>query len=39
MWRVPANERPRDPDEQVRWLYDWWQRLDAWLDAEGEATP
>jgi 1-acyl-sn-glycerol-3-phosphate acyltransferase len=39
MWRVPPGERPRDPDEQVRWLYDWWQRLDDWLDAAGEPTP
>jgi 1-acyl-sn-glycerol-3-phosphate acyltransferase len=39
MWRVPADERPSDPDEQVRWLYDWWRRLDEWLDAEGEPLP
>ena len=36
IWRVPASERPQDPDDQVRWLYDWWQRIDAWLGAHGE---
>jgi 1-acyl-sn-glycerol-3-phosphate acyltransferase len=39
MWRVPAGERPRDPDEQVRWLYDWWRQLDDWLEAQGEPRP
>ena len=36
MWRVPASERPQDPDEQVRWLYDWWKRIDEWLKEQGE---
>ncbi|HEX6873745.1 MAG TPA: hypothetical protein VF163_21810 [Micromonosporaceae bacterium] len=30
-WRVPAAEVPRDRDELVRWLYDWWERIDAWI--------
>jgi 1-acyl-sn-glycerol-3-phosphate acyltransferase len=32
-WRVPAAEVPRtlDQDAQVRWLYDWWQRIDDWI--------
>jgi 1-acyl-sn-glycerol-3-phosphate acyltransferase len=30
-WRVPASEVPRDRDEVVRWLYDWWERIDAWI--------
>ena len=32
-WRVPAAEVPRalDPDGQIRWLYDWWQRIDDWI--------
>jgi hypothetical protein len=29
---VPAPEVPRDRDEVVRWLYDWWERIDAWID-------
>lgn len=39
MWVVPADERPKDPDDQVQWLYDWWRRIDAWVDAQGEETP
>ena len=32
-WRVPVGEVPRDADyeSQVQWLYDWWQRIDAWI--------
>jgi len=32
-WRVPAAEVPRGrpEQEQVRWLYDWWARIDAWI--------
>ncbi len=32
-WRVPADEVPRaaDHEAQVRWLYDWWARIDAWI--------
>lgn len=36
MWLAPAAERPTDPDEQVKWLYDWWKRLDEWVEAQGE---
>jgi 1-acyl-sn-glycerol-3-phosphate acyltransferase len=36
MWLVPSGDRPRDPDEQVRWLYDWWKRLDDWVAKQGE---
>jgi 1-acyl-sn-glycerol-3-phosphate acyltransferase len=35
-WRVPAADVPRDRDAQVRWLYDWWARIDAWI---GENRP
>jgi 1-acyl-sn-glycerol-3-phosphate acyltransferase len=30
-WRVPHDEVPRE--EQVDWLYDWWKRIDDWVDA------
>lgn len=36
MWLAPAAQRPKDPDEQVRWLYEWWKRLDDWVEARGE---
>jgi 1-acyl-sn-glycerol-3-phosphate acyltransferase len=30
-WRVPAAEVPRDRDQVVPWLFDWWERIDAWI--------
>jgi 1-acyl-sn-glycerol-3-phosphate acyltransferase len=30
-WRVPAAEVPRERDEVVRWLYEWWERIDTWI--------
>jgi 1-acyl-sn-glycerol-3-phosphate acyltransferase len=34
MWLEPAAKRPEDPDAQVRWLYDWWKRLDEWIEQQ-----
>lgn len=36
MWLAPVDERPSDPDALVEWLYGWWQRLDDWVEAQGE---
>jgi 1-acyl-sn-glycerol-3-phosphate acyltransferase len=37
-WLVPAAEVPRgDPEEQVEWLYGWWERIDDWIE-EHRAT-
>jgi 1-acyl-sn-glycerol-3-phosphate acyltransferase len=35
-WRVRASEVPRgdDHDSQVRWIYDWWERMATWISAE-----
>jgi 1-acyl-sn-glycerol-3-phosphate acyltransferase len=35
-WRVPAADVPRaaDHEAQVRWLYDWWQRIDSWITSQ-----
>jgi 1-acyl-sn-glycerol-3-phosphate acyltransferase len=32
-WRVPFDQVPRSAqhEAQVKWLYDWWQRIDAWI--------
>jgi len=32
-WRVRSDEVPRavGRDAQVRWLYDWWERVDGWI--------
>jgi 1-acyl-sn-glycerol-3-phosphate acyltransferase len=42
-WRVPAAEVPRAAgrDAQLDWLYDWWERLSAWIESEnaGSAEP
>jgi 1-acyl-sn-glycerol-3-phosphate acyltransferase len=40
-WRVPAGEVPRSQDHeaQVRWLYDWWQRIDEWVSRHRPGEP
>jgi 1-acyl-sn-glycerol-3-phosphate acyltransferase len=38
LWLAPAAERPGDPQAQVKWLYDWWKRLDDWVETQGEET-
>lgn len=30
-WRIPAAEVPRDRDELIEWLYEWWAKIDAWI--------
>src|SRR6266536_208752 len=37
-WRVPATEVPHGREAQVRWLYDWWARIDEWV-AENRPVP
>jgi Acyltransferase len=39
-WRVPAEDVPRtvSREAQITWLYDWWQRIDAWITAENPVT-
>jgi 1-acyl-sn-glycerol-3-phosphate acyltransferase len=34
-WRVPFDQVPRTVghEAQVKWLYDWWQLIDAWITA------
>jgi len=31
-WSVPPEEVPVDEDDRVAWLYDWWARIDAWIE-------
>ena len=43
-WRVSHGEVPRSADReaQVRWLYDWWERIDSWISVNrpgDAATP
>ena len=34
-WLARAATRPRDPQDQIDWLYAWWKRIDEWIDALG----
>lgn len=31
-WRIPAAEVPRGRDAQIDWLFEWWQRIDQWVE-------
>ena len=31
-WRVPAAEVPREQEALIDWLYEWWARIDKWID-------
>jgi 1-acyl-sn-glycerol-3-phosphate acyltransferase len=31
-WSVDPEEIPAGEQERVTWLYDWWARIDAWID-------
>jgi 1-acyl-sn-glycerol-3-phosphate acyltransferase len=39
-WRAPAADVPRaaSHEAQVAWLYDWWERIDAWITAVNAAA-
>jgi 1-acyl-sn-glycerol-3-phosphate acyltransferase len=32
-WRVSRAEIPSDKDARIDWLFDWWERIDVWIDA------
>lgn len=38
-WRVPADEVPRDRDAQIKWLYDQWELIDAWIADQRTSAP
>jgi 1-acyl-sn-glycerol-3-phosphate acyltransferase len=31
-WSVPPEEVPAGDEERVAWLYDWWARIDSWIE-------
>ncbi|WP_374976343.1 1-acyl-sn-glycerol-3-phosphate acyltransferase [Microbacterium trichothecenolyticum] len=35
-WRVPRSEIPDDLDARAAWLFDWFARIDGWIDAHPE---
>lgn len=32
-WSVPPNEVPAGRQERIEWLFEWWRRIDDWIDA------
>ncbi len=32
-WQVPREEIPADREERIEWLFAWWERIDAWIEA------
>jgi hypothetical protein len=30
-WRIPPDQVPRERDELIGWLFDWWDRIDGWI--------
>lgn len=36
-WRVPRSEIPEGREAQIEWLYDWWARIDEWVEAHRPA--
>jgi 1-acyl-sn-glycerol-3-phosphate acyltransferase len=37
-WSVPPEEVPSGEQERTEWLYDWWARIDAWIDENRPAA-
>jgi 1-acyl-sn-glycerol-3-phosphate acyltransferase len=31
-WSVPPEEVPAGRAERIEWLYEWWRRIDEWID-------
>lgn len=31
-WTVRSEDVPTDPQERVDWLFEWWERIDTWID-------
>ncbi|MEV4624134.1 1-acyl-sn-glycerol-3-phosphate acyltransferase [Asanoa sp. NPDC049573] len=31
-WSVPPEEVPLGREQRIEWLYDWWARIDAWIE-------
>jgi hypothetical protein len=38
-WRVPSADIPRTAAGRVEWLDTQWERLDAWIAAQGGSRP
>ena len=31
-WRIPREEIPEDREGRIEWLFEWWRRIDLWVD-------
>jgi 1-acyl-sn-glycerol-3-phosphate acyltransferase len=31
-WTISREEIPEDRDGRIDWLFDWWERIDAWIE-------
>ncbi|WP_344058821.1 1-acyl-sn-glycerol-3-phosphate acyltransferase [Microbacterium pumilum] len=38
-WRVPRAEVPEGLDAQAAWLFDWFARIDRWIEAHSDPEP
>lgn len=38
LWLVRAQEVPDASDDQISWLYEWWKRIDDWIDSRSDET-
>jgi 1-acyl-sn-glycerol-3-phosphate acyltransferase len=36
-WSVPPEEVPAERQDRIDWLYDWWARIDKWVEANRPA--
>jgi hypothetical protein len=36
-WRIPPSEVPDNEADLIEWLYAWWEKIDAWIDAHKHA--
>ncbi|MEU4568102.1 1-acyl-sn-glycerol-3-phosphate acyltransferase [Micromonospora sp. NPDC023956] len=37
-WSVPPEEVPTGRQERIDWLFDWWARIDRWIEANRDGT-
>lgn len=37
-WSVPPEDVPSGRHERIEWLYDWWKRIDEWIDDNPVST-
>lgn len=35
--RIPRNDLPTEPDNQIAWLYDVWDRVDGWIEEQSRS--